>query len=185
MTQEERSERLRLLGLLSGAGEDLRSLVDRHSILLGKLAADPYIGSILFGMESANIGEIVVARSTSNLTLTQTAQSITGDGDSSKVRLILPTIGDWLVEATADFIVDADDPGTLKAELFVGDSASGETGLVLFKAVATMAGTFSQQWKVVTTSVKTPVELKGYKDNAGGTARMIASHTVLVATRTR
>jgi len=129
-----------------------------------------------------SVGEILIATATADLTLTQTAQSITGDGDSSKVRLLLPTPGDWLIEAVVDFIIDVDNPGTLKGELFVNDSGTGEPGLVLFKAVATEAGTKPQQWKVTTTIADTPIELKAYKDNAGGTARALATHTRLTAT---
>src|SRR3989337_2858583 len=44
--------------------------------------------------------QLLFCRATAHLTLTITAQSIIGDGDSSKVRLILPTIGDWEVTAT-------------------------------------------------------------------------------------
>ncbi len=129
-----------------------------------------------------SVGEILVATATANLTLTTTAQSITGDGDSSKVRLLLPTPGDWLVTADVDFIIDVDTPGTLKGELFVDDSGSGESGLVLFKSVATQGGTKPQHWKVTTTAADTPIELKAYKDSAGGTARALATHTRLTAT---
>ena len=76
--------------------------------------------------------QVLFARATADLTLTTSAQSITGDGDSSKVRLALPTIGDWLVIGTCDFQVSATDPDRCLGELYVDDSGSAETGQVVF-----------------------------------------------------
>ncbi len=186
MVSEKQLERLRLLGLVGGADEDLRGLVERHSILLGKLAADPYIGSILLGMESARIGEVVIARATSNLTLSTSAQSIVGDGDSSKVRLILPTTGDWIVFATCDLVISATGTGGLIGELFVDDSGSAKTGFVILDDKGNnIGGTISQHWKVTTTTGAIPVELKARKASAGGTGTAHQPHTVLAAIRAR
>ncbi len=178
-------ERLRLLGLVSVGDEDIRSTVKRHSILLGKLAGDPRVGGILFGMESTNIGEIKLARGTSNLTLTTTAQSIVGDGDSSKVRLLLPTIGDWLTIGSFDFEVTATDPDECIGLLFVNDSASNETGGALFGKGQVDRAVVSQTWKVTTTAVNTPVELKAKKETNAGVAVAVANSTAIMATRTR
>lgn len=127
-------------------------------------------------------GSILVATATTNLTLTTTAQSIIGDGDSSKVRILLPTPGDWLVEATCDFHIT-----TLAAnqacigELFVNDSGSAETGALVKEMQALDRATVAQRWKVTTTAANTPVELKARKDTSSGVARAEATQTRLTA----
>ncbi|KKK98917.1 hypothetical protein LCGC14_2637970, partial [marine sediment metagenome] len=178
----KRTSRLELLGLAAGRANDLASVVGKHEILLGKIMRETGIGNVLYGIEDPTQKvQVLEAASTADLTLTQTAQSITGDGDSSKVRLLLPTIGDWLIEATVALIVDATNPGTLKGELFVNDSGSAESGIAQFKPDSTETATVSMRWKVTTTTINTPVELKAWKDNAGGTARALVTHTRITA----
>ncbi|KKN41163.1 hypothetical protein LCGC14_0725930 [marine sediment metagenome] len=133
------------------------------------------------GTEDNLTGEISVARATSTLTLTTTAQSITGDGDSSKVRLLLPSIGDWLVEAVIDFQVNDIGGGTLVGELFVNDSASAETGQVLMDGADVDRGTHPQRWKVTTTAADTPVEIKAWKTVDAGSMQANTQHTSLSA----
>ena len=137
------------------------------------------------GTEDNLTGEILFARATSNLTLSTSAQSIVGDGDSSKVRLLLPTIGDWLIAAVCDLNLTVAGAGISFGELFVNDSGTAETGVAVYipDAAASERATVSQQWKVTTTAVDTPVELKAKKENAGGTALALATHTTLMATR--
>lgn len=126
------------------------------------------------------------ARATDNLTLTTGAQSITGDGDSSKVRLLLPNIGDWLVVGIFDFDVTATDPNACVGRLFVDDSGTAEDGDAVLWPGSTGAnltgrGTASQQWKVTTTTADTPVELKAFKSGAGGTALAKTTSTTILA----
>lgn len=128
-----------------------------------------------------SVGQILVASATANLTLTTTAQSITGDGDSSKVRLLLPTPGDWLIEAACDFTVAATDPEDLIGELFVNDSGTPEAGDAVLHVENAERATVAQRWKVTTTAADTPVELKARKSAAGGTAYSY-THTRITAT---
>ncbi len=126
-------------------------------------------------------GELLIAVATSSLTLTTTAQSITGDGDSSKVRLLLPTPGDWLIEVTCDFQVTVAAGSTLVAELFVNDSGSAEAGQVLMDGADLDRGTHPQRWKVTTTGANTPIEIKARKTVATGAMQVNATHTRLTA----
>ncbi len=126
-------------------------------------------------------GELLLAAATSSLTLTTTAQSITGDGDSSKVRLLLPTPGDWLIELTCDFQVTSAGGTTLVAELFVNDSGSAEPGQALMDAADLDRGTHAQRWKVTTTAANTPVEIKARKTVAAGSVQVNATHTRMTA----
>ncbi|KKN19509.1 hypothetical protein LCGC14_0944960 [marine sediment metagenome] len=140
------------------------------------------------GTEDNLTGEIKLARATADLTLTLTAQSITGDGDSSKVRLLLPTIGDWLIIGTFDIDITATDPDAGIGELFVNDSGTAETGLAIYwpgSVAANLTGraTVTQSWKVTTATADTPVELKARKSSAGGVAKALTTRTVLAATR--
>ncbi len=125
--------------------------------------------------------QILLARATSGLTLTTSAQSIVGDGDSTKVRLLLPTIGDWLIEATCDFVQSATDVGDMYGELFVNDSGTPKSGVALLHVENVERATVPQRWKVTTTAANTPVELKARKQNAGGTGAVNATHTTLTA----
>ncbi len=133
-----------------------------------------------------SVGEILVATATSSLTLTTTAQSITGDGDSGKVRLLLPTPGDWLIEVACDFDVTAADPNACVGDLFVNDSGTAEAGSAIYwpGSTANLTGraTVAQRWKVTTTADDTPVELKARKTAAAGTAIARGTHTRLTAT---
>lgn len=141
---------------------------------------DPYVGRP-DGSEVNLTGEALFVRATSNLTLSTSAQSIVGGGDSSKVRLLLPTIGEWVVGAFCDFGVTATDPDECIGELFVNDGGSAETGAVIFGKGQVNRGTVGQQWKVTTTAANTPVELKARKATNAGTAYAYASHTTLSA----
>ncbi len=133
--------------------------------------------------EPATGAQIKLSRATSNLTLSQSAQSIVGDGDGSKVRLVLPTIGDWEVKAFCDLDMAVAGSGILFGELFVNDSGSAESGRVQYipDAAASERATVGQVWKVTVTAADTPVELKARKQNAGGTAYAYVTSTVLVA----
>ncbi len=127
-------------------------------------------------------GSVLVATATSALTLTSTAQSIVGDGDSSKVRILLPTPGDWLIEATCDFHITTSAVNfSAIGELFVNDSGSAETGALIKEMQAKDRATVAQRWKVTTTAADTPVELKARKDTSSGVARAEASQTRLTA----
>jgi hypothetical protein len=153
-------------------GGILQAVVDRHSILLGKLIGELGLGNILYGIEDPTQKlQVLVATGTSDLTLSTSAQSIVGDGDDSKVRIILPLPGDWLIEATFDFNVTATDPDALIGELYLDDSGSPESRKAIFwPATALDRATVTQSWKVTTTAINVPVELKAYKNAAGGTA---------------
>ncbi len=130
-----------------------------------------------------SVGEILIATATSSLTLTTTAQSITGDGDSSKVRLLLPTPGDWLIEAACDFDITATDPDACIGELYLDDSGTPESArAVHWPATDLDRATVTQRWKVTTTAADTPVELKAKKDSAGGTAYARPYNTRITAT---
>jgi len=129
-----------------------------------------------------SVGEILVATSTTDLALTTTAQSITGDGDSSKVRLLLPTPGDWLIEAVFDFAFDAAGATIAIGQLYLNDSGSAESGTAAFTSDDTERATVAQHWKVTTTTANTPVELKALKSAAVGTLRAITPDTRLTAT---
>lgn len=186
MVAEDRLEKLRALGLLGGEDDDIRSIVERHDILLGKLAADPIIGGILFGMESADIGVVLLARSSTNLVLTLSVQSIVGDGDNSKVRILLPSIGDWFVTASVGFHRGSADPSNLIGELFLDDSGTAEKGVARARFSASQERvTGSQSWKVTVTSVDTPVELKARMTGAGGDGQALADDTLVIAIRSR
>jgi hypothetical protein len=148
------------------------AVTERHIHVLGK-----HIGA----------ANALLARATSNLTLTQSNQSITGDGDGSKVRLLIPSTGDWLIVAVVDFDETTAGAGDLKASLFVNDSGSAETGIASLNPTggATDDGraTVPQNWIVTVTAINTPVELKALKQNAGGVGIVTATNTTLVATR--
>lgn len=133
------------------------------------------------GTEQNLTGEVKFCRATADLTLTTSDQSITGDGNSSKVRVLLPTIGEWLVTAYGDFDVSATDPDECVARLYVDDSGTPETGSIVFGKGQVNRGTPGQQWVVTTTAANTPVELKARKLGAGGTAKITATHTTLSA----
>lgn len=145
---------------------------------------DPYVGRP-DGSEVNLTGEVLFVRATSNLTLSTSFQSIVATGgDSTKLRILLPTIGEWLVSAVVDFAVTATDPDNLLAELYVDDSGTGETGQVVFgRTVGTITNraTVTQQWKVTTTAANTPIELKAKKVTDAGTAYAYATHTTLSA----
>ena len=128
-------------------------------------------------------GQILQASATATLTLTTSAQSIVGDGDSTKVRILLPTVGDWLIEATCQFVRGANpSPANMTGELFVNDSGSPESGQAVFRAnVQNEIATVTQRWKVTTTAVNTPVELKAFMTGAGGNGTCSATNTRLVA----
>jgi len=125
-------------------------------------------------------GQLLQATATADLTLTTSAQSITGDGDAGKVRLLLPTPGDWSVAATCDFENTVDDPAFLRGELFVNDSGTPETALATYRLAPASRATIGQRWKITTTAADTPVELKARKTGAG-TAVCRATHTRLSA----
>ena len=186
MVQEKRTGRLRLLGLVGDGDDILRSIVDRHDILLGKLVGEVGLGNILYGIEDPTRQKVQIleATATADLTLTTSAASITGDGDSSKVRIIIPLPGDWLIEAAIDFDITATDPDACIGELYVDDSGSPETGRAVYWPTPDLnRATVPQRWKVTTTAINTPVELKAKKDGAGGTAiaRGGANNTRLTA----
>lgn len=176
--------RLQLLGLVDSGEDLLRSIVDRHDILLGKLTREIGLGNVLYGIEDPTQKvQILVATATADLTLTQAAQSIIGDGDGSKVRIILPTVGDWLVEATCDFNMTAAGSGISIGSLFVNDSGAAESARAYYipDAAASERATVVQRWKVTTTAINTPVELKAEKENSGGTALVQFNNTRLTA----
>ncbi len=179
---KEQESRLRLLGLIDSGDAKLVSVVERHSILLGKLAHEVGLGNVLYGMEKPT-SKILVATATASLTLTTSAQSIVGDGDSSKVRLLLPTPGDWLIEAACDLgQTGANSPGNLTATLYVDDSGTPEDGsAVLTPKTNGDRATVAQRWKVTTTATNTPVELKANMSTAGGNAAARTDHTRLTA----
>ncbi len=145
---------------------------------------DAVIITIQGTLPSTPAAVILLARATSGLTLTTSFQSITGDGDSSKVRLLLPTPGDWLVEATIDFTQNgATSPGALQGQLYVNDSGTPESGQVLYQPTANPdRATVTQRWKVTTTAADTPVELKAKMETSGGNAIASSQHTLIVAT---
>src|SRR3990167_8989491 len=128
-------------------------------------------------------GDVLQARATSALTLSTTPTSIVGDGDSSKVRLLL-NIGTWSIIGTVDFTQTVADPDNLIGELYVNDSGTPETGTaVLASDAAVHRATVSQTWRVVITADNTPVELKASKSTAAGTAAANLTHTALTAVR--
>src|SRR3972149_8723086 len=109
-------------------------------------------------------GSILQPTATADLTLTTSAQSIVGDGDSTKVRFLLPTPGDWLIEAACYLTQDTDDPQDLVGELFVNDSGTAETAqAILSPETHHHRATVSQRWKITTTAATTPAELKPRK----------------------
>lgn len=175
-------DRLKLLGLVDDKGGILQAVVDRHSILLGKLISELGLGNILYGIEDpAQKVQILLATATSTVTLTTSAQSITGDGDDSKVRLLLPTAGDWLVEATCDFRRDADPtPANMIGELYVNDSGSAESSVAISRhKTQNERATVGQRWKITSLVSNVPVELKVRMDGVGGNGRAHATHTRL------
>ncbi|MCH7998517.1 MAG: hypothetical protein IIA91_03425 [Chloroflexi bacterium] len=130
-----------------------------------------------------SVGEILVASATSTLTLTTSYQSIVGDGDSTKVRLLLPTPGDWLIEATFRFDRGATNPGFMTGALFVNDSGTEEPADATFKGeTSPEAATVPQRWKITTTAANTPVELKAKMENGGGNGTALTEHTRITAT---
>lgn len=131
-----------------------------------------------------SVGEILIATSTADLTLTTSYQSITGDGDSSKVRLLLPTPGDWLIEATCDLKQSGGtNPGGMEGALFLNDSGTAEPGTATFNPDAVQErATVPQQWKVTTTAEDVPIELKAKMELSGGNGLLRATNTRLTAT---
>ncbi len=126
--------------------------------------------------------DVLSARATADLALGTTSASITGDGDSSKVRVLLPTIAEWVILGTFDLDVQATDPANLIGSLHVDDSATAETGLAVFsRGDQKERATVTQVWIVTTTAVDTPVEMKAKKIGAGGTGVCRSTHTTLVA----
>lgn len=123
-------------------------------------------------------GAILKAKATANLTLTTAAQSITGDGDSGKVRLLLDA-GTWFITGTFDFRITVSGVDTCVGELFVNDSGTPEASQALLSSEP--RATVSQTWRVVITVNDTPVELKARKIAAGGTALCVATHTTIAA----
>ncbi len=172
MVQEKRLSRLHLLGMVGDGDDILQDIVSRHDILLGKLIGEVGLGNILYGIEDPTQKvQVLAATGTSDLTLSTSAQSIIGDGDDSKVRIILPLPGDWLIEATFDFNVTATDPDSLIGELYVNDSGSPESRVAVFWPATDLdRATVPQRWKITTTAINTPIELKAKKNAAGGTA---------------
>ncbi len=135
------------------------------------------------GSEVNLTGEVLLARATSSLTLTTSDQSITGDGDSSKVRVILPTIGEWLMTAFCDFNRGVTTPDVMQGSLYVDDSGSAETGVAAKRGADNNdLAVVGQQWKVTTTAANTPVELKAKMTGAGGNGTLCTEHTSLTAT---
>ena len=121
--------------------------------------------------------------STTNLTLTTSYQSIIGNGNNSKVRLLLPIPGRYLITAFVDFHVRTVDPGVLEGVLFVDDSGSEEDQEVVFSAGDQVErGTVGQQWIITTTDIDIPVELKAKKQTeASSLATANQPHTTLTA----
>lgn len=136
------------------------------------------------GTEMNLTGELRFVRCTSNLTLTTSWQSIVATGgDSSKLRILLPTIGEWLVTATADLARGVNDPGVMTVGLFVADSGTEEDGNATYDASTSGERVVaSQQWKIITTSANTAIELKAIMAGAGGNATLRSEHTTLSAT---
>ena len=182
MTQEERSERLRRLGLIGGDVEDLRSLVDRHSILLGRLAADPFIGGILFGMESINVGEVLIGVATFGLLFTTSHQDIPG------ATVTLPTSGTWAVTGVFDIqsIGTGDDNQVATGVLDVDGTVKSQQAIYHLRGTAPIRrATVSQMWSVVAVSPGVVLKLRARKLGGTGTSKANATHTNIVATRTR
>lgn len=148
---------------LAGGGKANAALLQDRRMSKAAPAAGNYLGWNATTHKWEPVAPVIlIATATATLTLTATAQSVVGDGDSTKVRLLLPTIGTWLVEATCDFLRGASDPGEMIGELFVNDSASAESGACVFDSQSTNErATVAQRWTVTTTVVNTPVELKG------------------------
>ena len=61
----DKDRRLHLLGLAGNGDADLRSLVERQGILLGKLLGEVGSGNILYGIESPDTDVTVHATSSS------------------------------------------------------------------------------------------------------------------------
>ena len=133
-----------------------------------------------FGAAWEAAGTILQASATADLTLTTSAQSIVGDGDSTKVRVLLPTPGDWNISAAFDLNHTVLGGVEAVGQLHVNDSASAETGAALLRDSSGQA-TVYQHWKVTTTVADTPVELKARKNTAAGTAYAMQTNTRLIA----
>src|SRR3972149_1711911 len=73
------------------------------------------------------------AAAPADLTLTTSAQSIVGDGDSTKVRVLLPTPGDWNISAAFDLNHTVLGGVEAVGQLHVNDSARAETGAALLR----------------------------------------------------
>src|SRR3990167_2144838 len=126
-------------------------------------------------------GDVLAAAATANLTLTTSAQSIVGNGDSTKVRLLLD-IGTWFIEGIFHFEHSVAGASYAYGSLFVNDSGTAESGLAILHQTAVQA-TVPQTWRVVITADNTPVELKAHKGAAGGTALCNGTDTTLSAVR--
>ncbi|KKK57268.1 hypothetical protein LCGC14_3056150, partial [marine sediment metagenome] len=118
------------------------------------------------GSEINLTGTSLLVRCDTELTLSQAAQVISGDGDSGNLRILLPDAATWVVQAVVSFLMTATDAGTLKAELFVGNAAGvgtkneGETGLaLLYPRDAGEGGTVTQAWRVTTTSLSSAPDM--------------------------
>lgn len=128
-------------------------------------------------------GEVLFCRATSSLTLSTSFTSIAGDGDTGKLRLLLPTIGEWLVATVCDFERGASDPGYMTACLFVDDSGTEKDGNATCEfETNTERTTAPQQWKITTTAANTPVEIKAKMQTGGGNGVLASEHTCLSAT---
>ena len=135
------------------------------------------------GREVNLTGEVLFVRSTSDLTLTTSYQSISATGgDSGNLRILLPTIGEHLVLATCDFDVTTGGAATAAGALYVDDSGSAETGTARQAMASVDRATVFQQWKVTTTAVNTPIELKAAKSADVGVAKAKSGNTTLAAT---
>src|SRR3990167_615933 len=92
-------------------------------------------------------GEVLQAEATVDLTLSTTAQSFTGTGDSSAVRLLL-SAGTWKVTGTFDFDCTVAGDIAMIGELFVYDSASAEGEQAVKRSYSTTdRATVSQSWR--------------------------------------
>ena len=135
--------------------------------------------------EYAAGAQVLLARATDHLILTTSDQSIIGDGNSNKVRLLLPTIGEWLVQTFVAFRREVTDPGNLIGSLYVDDGGSAETGIAIFRAdggESLDAASVAHSWKVTTTAENTPIELKAKMGTGSGNGSVRSASTVLLAT---
>lgn len=182
MAQEDRLDKLRELGLLGGQQTTLEDIVNRHSILLGKLAGDPYIGNILMGFSGDNIGEILSATSTSPLTLTTSLQDIPG------ATITLSTSGVWAVTGVFDMQSEGagDDNFPAIGGLDVDGDARSEQAVYILRATSPVRrASISQVWRVATTSPKVVLKLQAQKASGSGTSKIGSPGTTIVAIRAR